>query len=143
MDVATVLAGEPISFSMEKGARPLGIRRLPKFTFHDTGLRARTSECVLKVEKFREENPIVSLKTDERMSLAARNAMEGLALFDRGEGGLGLLSDAMKRAQECFYEWQLVPGEARRMEDELVRQGALAAKLTGAGGGGFVVALWP
>jgi mevalonate kinase len=35
-----------------------------------------------------------------------------------------------------------VPGVALRLVQDLERQGARAAKLTGAGGGGFVVALW-
>ena len=45
MDVAATCTGEPISFSMEKGAHPIGVRQIPRFTFHDTGDRART--CLL------------------------------------------------------------------------------------------------
>lgn len=138
MDVAVVTAGRPISFSMNQGARSLQIQALPKFTFHDTQHRARTSDCILRVEKLREENPFLGMKTDEKMATASRKATEGLIRSD-----LAVLTQAMKEAQECYYTWELVPGDAQRLEQELYRQGALAVKLTGAGGGGFLVALWP
>ena len=145
MDVAVIVAGEPISFGMTEGTRFLGVKRVPKFTFHDTGLRSRTSECVIRVEKFREESPTLALKVDEAMSTASRWATEGLILYDAGNKAesLQLLTKAMHQARECFYSWELVPGAAKRLEESLLAEGALAVKLTGAGGGGMVVALWP
>ncbi len=144
MDVAVISAGEPISFGMERGIRSLGIKSIPKFTFHDTGLRSRTSECVIRVEKFREETPAIALRIDDVMSTASRMAMEGLIRYDAGakQEGLDLIKKAMEQARECFYSWELVPGEAKRMEERLLAEGALAVKLTGAGGGGMLVALW-
>ena len=64
--------------------------------------------------------------------------------FDRGDAKSGLkhLTQAIQIAQECFYRWGLVPPEAQLLEQKLLREGALATKLTGAGGGGMVVALW-
>jgi mevalonate kinase len=145
MDVAAVSAGEPISFVQDRGAERLRVRNLPRFTFHDTGLRTRTSECVYRVERFRERDPLAALRADESMGAASRLAMEGLMSYDRGDRdeGLAKLAEAMRRGQECFLAWELLPGEAKRLAEDLVRRGALAAKLTGAGGGGFVVALWP
>jgi mevalonate kinase len=144
VDVAVALVGKPISFVAEKGYQDLGIKKLPRFTFHDTGLRTRTSECVYRVETLREENPVLGMEIDEKMGHAARSAMEGLVSFDQGrkEAGLQKLALGMHLAQECFYSWMLVPGDARRIEETLLAQGALGAKMTGAGGGGFVVALW-
>jgi len=144
MDVAVISARQPIKYSMAHGIEAMGVKTLPKFTFHDTGLRSRTSDCVKRVEKFREETPELGALVDARMESASRFAIEGLAAFDSGEQtvGLKLLSDAMKQARECFYSWELVPGDARRLEESLLREGALAVKLTGAGGGGMVVALW-
>ena len=144
MDVAVIARGEPISFVMGGEAKAIGVRKIPKFTFHDTGLRTRTSEAVVRVEKFREEFPEVAIKIDDSMAEASRKVMEGLVVYDSGGGqqGLKLIQDGMKQARECFYQWELVPGEARRIEEQLLNQGALAVKLTGAGGGGMVVALW-
>lgn len=144
MDVAVIAAGEPISFVMGKGSQCMGIRKLPRFTFHDTGLRSRTSECVSKVETFRGEKPSLAEKVDEVMSSASRSAMEGLARYEAGnvEEGLKILQESMEKARECFYTWELVPGAAKRLEEDLLKQGARAVKITGAGGGGMVVALW-
>jgi mevalonate kinase len=144
MDVAVVAAGEPISFGMDRGIKSIGVKKLPKFTFHDTGLRSCTRDCVLRVEKFREEIPSLGVLVDEAMSTASRSAMEGLIRYDSGDldGGLNLIRKAMEQARECFYSWELVPGDAQRMEEQLLNQGALAVKMTGAGGGGMLVALW-
>ena len=55
MDVAVVYAEAPIVFKM--GGKPDILKvDLPKFTFHDTGLRSLTKECVAKVNRLREEN---------------------------------------------------------------------------------------
>jgi mevalonate kinase len=144
MDVAAVFANEPISFFMSQGARSLGIKNIPTFKFHDTGLRARTSDCVIKVEKFREENPNFALQIDESMGLASREALDGLFKFNLGQkdDALKLIAQAMNRAQECFYSWQLVPSAAQHLQQNLIKEGALAVKLTGAGGGGMLVSLW-
>jgi mevalonate kinase len=145
MDVAVIASREPISFVMGRGPKTIGVKKLPLFTFHDTGLRCRTSECVVRVEKFREDFPTLGMEVDEAMSAASRIAMEGLVLYDSGQTdrGIAQVQKAIMQARECFYAWELVPGEAKGLEDSLLKQGALAVKLTGAGGGGMVVALWP
>jgi mevalonate kinase len=144
MDVAAIISGEPIAYLVGRGIRSLGVRKLPHFTFHDTGIRTRTSECILRVEKFREEAPALGVRVDDSMGAASRIAVEGLVKYDSGHSaeGLELLKKSMQQAQECFYSWELVPGAAKRLEEDLFKQGALAVKMTGAGGGGMLVALW-
>jgi mevalonate kinase len=150
MDVAAIVAGEPISFNMkgtmkgDAGASPLGVQKLPRFTFHDTGLRAKTSECVAKVEKLRDKDPVLATKLDEQMSAASKLAREGLVRYNAhpSREALDMIASAMRHAQECFYSWQLIPPQAQKLQDELVAQGALATKITGAGDGGMIVALW-
>ncbi|MBC7691014.1 MAG: hypothetical protein H7222_04545 [Methylotenera sp.] len=145
MDIAVALAGEPIAFSMDGGGRPLGIKRLPRFTFHDTGVRARTSDCVRKVRELRESSPVLAMKIDELMSQAARDCTEGLIRFDscmNDSEALEILARGLTHGQEAFAHWQLVPEGTENLIEQLRNQGALAAKLTGSGGGGYVVALW-
>jgi len=137
MDVAVISHGKPIAFSMKDGGRPLPISSLPRFTFHDTGLRASTRMCVDQVERFRVEQPDPAAKVDEQMGRASGLVRDGLL-----SGDLTQVSKGMRLANECFETWKLVPPEARRIMDRLVRDGALASKITGAGGGGYVVALW-
>ncbi len=145
MDVAAISYGEPISYVMGEGVNLIGIKKLPFFTLHDTNLRTRTSDCVLRVEQFREESAALAIRVDEEMSVASRWALEGLIRYDAGscQEGLDLLQKAMKRAHQCFDTWQLVPEPAERLKEQLIEEGALAVKLTGAGGGGMLVALWP
>jgi mevalonate kinase len=137
MDIAAVSACGPISFVMNRGAERLNIKRLPNFTFHDTGLRTRTSDCVAKVQDFFEKNPILGKQTDALMHDAACEAIDGLTRYD-----LVCVAKAMQKAQECFSVWGLVPPSVKSLEEELRARGALGVKLTGAGGGGFLVALW-
>ncbi len=150
MDVAAIVAGEPISFIMKdgSGAIPLGVQKQPRFTFHDTGLRARTSDCVAKVEKLREKDPVLAEKLDRQMSAASQLALDGLVRYGsqssskEAKEALEMIASAMRHAQECFYAWQLIPAEAKKLQAELLAKGALATKVTGAGDGGMIVALW-
>ncbi len=151
MDVAVCAIEKPISFIRGRGPTLLRAPSFPKVTFHDTGLRASTSECIRRVEAQRLEDPVSSIRGDELMARAARLTLEALVIleasrespgYDR-ERTLRQLAEAMKLAHESFLIWALVPGAVQRQIDVLLRQGALAAKLTGAGGGGFVIAIWP
>ena len=45
-------------------------------------------------------------------------------------------------AQSCFKNWQLVSNKDQEIIDHIMSQGALAAKITGAGGGGSIISLW-
>ncbi|MGK5082769.1 hypothetical protein WDW37_05630 [Bdellovibrionota bacterium FG-1] len=145
MDIAAILAETPAVFVRGEGALSLGVTRIPRFTFHDTGLRARTSQCIEKVRLFREQNPQKGNETDFEMKQASGEAIEGLKAYQQtltsGEG-LKILTRAMDRAHACFEVWGLVPPEVNTIREQLAGQGALASKLTGAGCGGMVVALW-
>ena len=144
MDVAVASAGKPISFFMSSGPQALDLARLPRFTFHDTGLRSRTSECVARVISIGESDPDRARSLDLRMGEASRLALEGLLQFSAqaDRSALEPLIQSMGLARSCFRDWGLVPQEVLALEEALLKQGALAVKLTGAGRGGFVVALW-
>jgi mevalonate kinase len=155
MDVAAALAGSPIIFSMREGAVPLDAAIFPEFSFHDTGLRAPTRDCIVQVEKLRREQPGLAERLDGEMALAAQSAARGLVAYGAAkhaapaapstaalQSALSELARAMTLAQGCFRQWGLLPPEAAELERQLLAEGALAVKLTGAGGGGFLVALW-
>jgi mevalonate kinase len=144
MDVAAVLGGTPLLFSMKTGAEPLGLTRLPRFRFHDTGLRAATRDCVQKVLALGETQPEVARALDERMAEAVSLAEEGLRAFEgHPEAGLSPLIASMALSQSCFEGWGLVPASVQDQIKKLKESGALAVRLTGAGGGGFLVELLP
>jgi mevalonate kinase len=145
MDVAAVQAGAPILYSIHKKALPLRLRVSPYFTFHDTGLRSSTKECVAQVASIIASDPKRGEWLDEKMGSATRTAMDGLTLFSQGRHRDGVLriASGMKQAHSCFVDWDLCPEVIQTQIDGLLAKGALAAKMTGSGRGGFIVALWP
>ena len=145
MDVAVASAARPIRFRMNTDPAPLDWEPLPRFTFHDTGFRSPTRECVERVDAFRRTEPSLAADADKSMGQATIDAVRGLDWYSQGrtEEGLAALAGAMKRAHECFRVWGLLPNSIERQISNLMTQGALAVKLTGAGSGGFLVALWP
>jgi mevalonate kinase len=81
---------------------------------------------------------------DQKMGDATTSAIEGLRTYALGRKRVGLdaVAQAMTQGMVCFEEWGLVPDPIRAQADRLLQEGALAVKLTGAGGGGYLVALW-
>jgi mevalonate kinase len=146
MDVAAVLANAPIVF--EKGCPPriLKLERIPHFTLHDTGLRSNTSECISLVKTFMARKPERAAAVDRAMNAASYKALKGLLTYGRGEeqAGLEAIAEGMRMALDCFgaSAWNLIPEAEERLIGSLLAGGALAAKPTGAGGGGMALALW-
>lgn len=138
MDVAVVTLERPLRYSLEGGPTELEVRGLPRFTLHDTGLRASTQVCVAQVQDLLRLDPGRGAAIDARMREASRLGILGLQ-----QGATAQVAESMRLAQSCFADWGLLPAEARELEAKLLSEGALAAKITGAGSGGFVVALWP
>lgn len=144
MDVAAVSFGAPMSFDLEGGASPLGLRRLPEFRFTDTGLRASTRECVLQVQEWFRADEVRARQADLELGQASLLARKALKEYDSGSTPAGLqhLAEAMQVAHTHFERWGLLTDSIREQVRSLRKQGALAVKLTGAGKGGFLVSLW-
>lgn len=148
MDIAAVSIGEPILYSMVGGAVGLGLRHLPKFSFFDTGLRASTLECVARVDGMRALDSALGEALDRRMTEATSRILEGLRAYDeaidrgeklRSEEALREIEAGMRASREVFAAWGLLPKEIEAEIARLEKQGLRGARLTGAGGGGFVV----
>ena len=45
-------------------------------------------------------------------------------------------------ANECFTSWQLMTPELEVLSHQMLEMGAIATKVTGAGGGGLMLGLW-
>lgn len=144
MDVVVVAAQSPILFSLSSEAVELSKTKLPCFTFHDTGLRMATRQAVAQVDQLRVTDSKLADALDRQMAEATHMAQRGLTLFGQGEEEKALkdLQFSMNLAQGCFERWGLIPEAVSKQEHELKNKGALSVKLTGAGGGGFLVALW-
>jgi mevalonate kinase len=145
MDISAIAAHtHPILYSMDRGAQliaPLGA--LPRFELYDSGKRGSTKECVQKVKHWQQTMPHLVDHYDDQMAESTRIAHEALLGFSKNQrDSEQKLAEAMKLAQQCFETWGLVTPELMEQKHELLKQGALAVKLTGAGLGGFWVALW-
>jgi mevalonate kinase len=136
MDIHAIAHAQPILYSMAGGAQVLGdVRKFPRFELFDSGRRGLTRECI---ERVKAQPPMTAQLLDSKMGEATQMAREALKDYS-----LSALAQAMNQAQECFEAWGLVPNELIEQKNELLKQGALAVKLTGSGMGGFWVALWP
>jgi mevalonate kinase len=145
MDVSVIAQGQPVLFSMAEGARVLqGLGRMPKFELYDSGIRGSTRDCIERVKHWQKQNPHLQDVFDQQMRTATETARAGLQTFqsDSKQGELKL-KKAIELAGNCFETWGLLTPELSAQKYDLLKQGALAVKLTGAGLGGFWIALWP
>lgn len=145
MDISAIAAGShPILYSMDQGSKLIApIGSLPRFELYDSGKRGSTKECVQKVKHWQQTMPHLKDHFDDQMEESTRIAHEALLSFSQSpRESEDRLAEAMKMAQHCFETWGLVTPELIEQKHELLKQGALAVKLTGAGLGGFWVALW-
>jgi mevalonate kinase len=146
MDIAAVSANAPIVFEKDCPLLVLRLKRLPHFTLHDTGLRSSTAECISQVKAFMAREPVKARSVDRTMEAASYKALTGLLAYSRGkeEAGLEALAKGMRMALDCFNAsgWNLILEAEQQLIRSLLADGALAAKPTGSGGGGVVVALW-
>ncbi|MBC7396201.1 MAG: hypothetical protein H7333_02065 [Bdellovibrionales bacterium] len=145
MDVSAIALSHPILFSMEnKGQVLKELEKFPRFEFYDSGKRGLTKECIEVVKHWRANNPDQRDALDDEMQSATEAALKGLQLYQtNARAGEAQVASAMAQAQYCFETWGLVSPELLFQKEDLLKQGALAVKLTGAGLGGFWVALWP
>lgn len=137
LDVATVMSSKPIWF--QKGGEPkaIDLGAKFKFTFHDTGTRSETRKTVERVGELTTSDPKLASQIDNRMEVATFHALQALL-----SGKPQALAQCMNQAQSCFDDWGLTQEAHKTQIETLKNQGALAVKYTGAGSGGFLVALW-
>lgn len=147
MDIAAVLADKPIVFEKGRAPQPLNFDRFPHFTLHDTGRRSSAADSISRVKVFIAGEPDKAASIDQAMNAASRQALTGLQAYGNGEDQVGLeaVAEGMRMALNCFgaSAWNLLPEAEQLLIESLLASGALAAKPTGAGGGGMVLALWP
>lgn len=139
VDVAVALYQKPLLYKRGEPITPLESVSLPRLYLSHCGVRGVTKDCVTKVKKLHETDSSLAKQLDLQMS-------EAVMLFKKllNEPTPDLLAwmKAIKLSQNCFESWGLVPVEAQNHIDQLKKGGALACKMTGSGGGGYVLSLW-
>jgi mevalonate kinase len=136
IDAAVAESGGCIQFSRAEGIDPVHLGRPLHLVVAVAGPPASTKLMVSEVARLRERRPAVVEKTFEGIRALVNNARLCLEAGDLP--GLGKLMDL----NQMLLSGLMVSTEGIERACEIARRaGALGAKLTGAGGGGVVVAL--
>ena len=140
VDLAVSLAGEGVRFV--RGGKPQPLRPLwwPRLYLSYCGQRGMTSECVGKVKRLFETDPLQAQTLDQKMRQAVDLCER--ALSQPPVGGAQLLRQGMDLGFECFQKWGLCQGDLGTHLQALMEAGAVAVKPTGSGGGGYALSLW-
>lgn len=139
LDVAGVATDKGVYFK-SGSIMPLEQKIYPQFFLSSCKQIGITSHCIHQVQNLWTNNPILAQQIDEQMVDAVEEARA--ALEQGGADAITSLAQAINKAADCFYQWNLVSESLQQHMNWLSAEGALAVKPTGSGGGGFVLSLW-
>lgn len=136
VDAACVTAGGCIRFRRGEGFRPIRLRRPLPLVVAVAGPPSSTREMVESVAALRQRQPERFQQTLDAISQLVTNAEHALMA-----GDLPLLGELMNHNHLLLSAWMLSTPDIERACQSARAAGALGAKVTGAGGGGCVIAL--
>ncbi len=139
IDIAGVAADEGIYFQQDQ-ISTLKQTWKPYWYLSAGSQVSITSHCVNYVENLRKIDPIYAKNLDMKMNESVLKAK--IALENNKPESLKNLAEAMQESARCFQEWGLVSENLQNHMQYLLNLGALAAKPTGSGKGGYIVSLW-
>ncbi len=140
LDIVGVMHDTPIWFSKLETMREIIPHWKPNLYISFSGFTRQTKIAVAKVKKFVQCNPEAALSTFNSMKKSTLLIEKAFA--SNSICGLPLLIQAIEEAYRCFKDWELIPSKLQDHINLLFQLGALAAKPTGAGDGGYVLSLW-
>jgi mevalonate kinase len=138
VDVAVALSNQGLKFSRNGLREKLTPLWSPVFRLSYTGRRGVTKDCVQKVKDLIQKDPAKAEALDMQMKNAVQSCEQALCVSPSEDQ----LVQAIQMAQGCFEAWGLCEGDVREHVNLLQQSGAQAVKMTGSGGGGFVLSLW-
>jgi len=136
LDASTCTFGGYISFTREGGVKPLRITTEVPLLVVNTGSQKNTWEMIKKVAEKYERNRGEVDRIFDRIEETALNGVRALKSSDFKK-----LGQNMNTAQECFVGLGLSTPQINKIIEAAIDNGALGAKITGAGGGGCVTIL--
>jgi mevalonate kinase len=135
LDASTCAFGGYISFRRSEGVKMLKIKNEVPMLVVNTGFKD-TGEMIQKVA---ERYKIDRKGTDEIFDRMEETALNGIKALE--SSNLAELGQNMNTAQECFVQLGLSTPQLDGIINTALKNGALGAKITGAGGGGCVIIL--
>ena len=138
LDSAVVAYDCPLLFRKGEGAFPLNLAEpfAGKLYLIDSGEQASTREMVERARPY-------FTSSDGPKIVNEFNALTRSASYGLQSSNIEAVAKAMRGANTHLANAELVGQRQSEMIDICLDSGALAAKITGAGGGGFIVALFP
>lgn len=136
IDAAVAARGGCVSFRRGHAPEPIALPRALKLCIGHTGIASATKTMVESVARLRERRPEVVDKTFAGIDSVVRNAR--LAIEGGDWRAVGQLMDMNQMLLGGLF---VSTDEIERLCGAAREAGALGAKLTGAGGGGTVIAL--
>jgi mevalonate kinase len=136
IDPAIATFGGTLMFQMDTGFKPLEAKTEIPLVIGDTGLPRSTRSQVSKVRELKEKYPQVVepiMKSAREIVLRAIDALK--------ENDLEALGDLMNINHALLYGMGVSDDALEWLISAARKSGALGAKLTGAGGGGCMIAL--
>jgi len=140
VDVLGALSDKPFCYQMSGETDYFDFAWQPKWYLSCSDQIGITAHCVKKVTSLWQSNPDLAAAIDNKMADSV--ALAKAALQADGANCLTQLADAINQAADCFAQWGLIGGELEQHIKALRTAGALAAKPTGSGAGGYILSLW-
>ena len=141
LDTSVVSLEQAILFERGRDAEAITVNRprgsnLPWcFALLDTGIRSPTINMVRKAEPWFKEKGGALIDEFNEVTSGASRALR--------EGDTELMANAMSHGHELLTAAGVVTEPVTDIVNQAMRLGAMSAKVTGAGGGGCVLALFP
>jgi mevalonate kinase len=139
LDIAGV-ASEKGAYFQQGLVTPIQQAWQPHWYLSSCGQVGITSHCIQQVNELWKSNVSQAIKLDEKMQNAVDQSRQALRTDEAAS--LSLLAHAINESATCFKDWGLVSDTLLQHMNTLTRNGALAVKPTGSGGGGYVLSLW-
>lgn len=136
LDTAVIGHQRPIRFVTGRLPLPLPVRQDVRLVIASTGIPSSTRNVVLDLARRREGDPVRFARIFERIGRTVEEMILALA-----EGDLHLLGRSMDQNQEWLAELGVSSARLDALVEAGRAAGALGCKLTGAGGGGCMLAL--
>lgn len=130
--------GGIIVYRREEPFRRISLKQTFPIVIGDTGRRRSTGTMVSRVRDFLSERDLLAKKVMKSADLISKRALSALQRADIS--GLGEL---MNQNHELLCQIEVSTEELERLVSAAREAGAFGAKLTGAGGGGCMIAVAP